>query len=71
MKDWLWWLIGIILILSLPVIPYEKETEVGNIEVGNKCIAIWTYERYQTVQNNVEEEPLVKEQSVEDAPVAQ
>ena len=50
MKNWKWWILGIVLILFIPIIPYEKETRDGIVEVTNQSIGIYLYERYQTVQ---------------------
>ncbi len=49
-RNWKWWLIGIILILFIPVIPYEEEIKDGVIEVRNKSIAVYLFERYEKVQ---------------------
>ncbi len=50
MKNWKWWILGIVLILFIPIIPYEKETRDGIVEVTNQSVGIYLYERYQTVQ---------------------
>ncbi len=49
-RNWIWWLIGIVLILSVPIIPYEEEIGDGIVEVSNKCIAVYLFERYEKVQ---------------------
>jgi hypothetical protein len=50
-KNLIWWLLGIALILFAPVIPYEKQTTYGVVEVGNKSIGDFLYDRYIMVQN--------------------
>lgn len=55
LRNWKWWLLGIILILFVPVIPYEEETKDGIVEVSNESISIYLYERYQETQKKVNE----------------
>ncbi len=59
---WKYWLLGIILILVFPIIPYDHSEIDGITEVKNKSIAMYVYERYQEIQ---------KTEHDEDAPVAQ
>lgn len=54
-RNWIWWLIGILLVLLVPIIPYEEEIEDGVTEVNHKCVAVYLFERYEKVQlQNVE-----------------
>lgn len=68
MKNWKWWILGIVLILFMPVIPYEEETNDGVVEVGNQPIAFYLHERYQEVQKQKADRIMeeVKKQRSED-----
>ena len=57
-------LIVILLLLFLPVIPYEYEIQDGVTTVENRSIASWVWERYQKVQAQ-------EEVKINQAPVAQ
>ena len=54
-RNWIWWLIGICLILLMPIIPYEQEMQDGVVEIKNQSISSYLYERYKTVQKQTEE----------------
>ena len=68
-RNWKWWLLGIILILFVPVIPYEKEISHGVVEVSNKAIGLYLYERYEKNQKKINER--IMNEAKTNAPVAQ
>jgi hypothetical protein len=55
-------LIGIILVLFVPIIPYEKEVQHGVTVVENKAVAQWLVERYVEIQSQKEKVVDVKNQ---------
>jgi hypothetical protein len=64
MKKLFWWILGIVIILLIPAIPYEKESQDGVVEVGQKSIAIYLFDRYKEVQKqNIE--PKVEQKTEE------
>ena len=57
-------IIGIILLLFVPIIPYENEIQDGVTVIENRSVAEWVWKNYQTVQaqnkersENVENQP--------------
>ena len=57
-------IIGIILLLFVPIIPYENEIQDGVTVIENRSVAEWVWENYQITQtNNKERSEHVKNQS--------
>ena len=73
-RNWKWWILGIILILVVPALTYEKETTDGIVEVRNESIAFYLYKRYKTTQEKVKQQnemPQNGSGETKPAPVAQ
>jgi len=56
-------LIVIVLLLFIPIIPYENEINSGVTVVENKSVAEWVWERYNEVQTAKEKANHVEDQS--------
>ena len=66
MKNLIYAIIIVILIGTVPIIPYEKELYHGVTIIENKTVLSWVWEHYQYTQEQ-NEQVRVEEQ----APVAQ
>ena len=70
MKNFIYAIIIIILLATLPVIPYEKELSHGITIIESKTVVSWVWEHYQYTQEQ-NKQVAVEEKEEEQAPVAQ